>query len=69
MSTPQTSSTIKFIKKGKHKGKIKLNNTLYTGFLIGKIPKKFGFIYDADEDQEGYSQWFNRGGLTYIAVD
>jgi hypothetical protein len=62
-------STIKFIKRGKNKGKILLNQVLYTGFTIGKIPNKFGFIYDEDEDREGYTKWFNRGGLTYIPVD
>ena len=62
-------SKIKFIKGGKHKGKILLNQVLYTGFTVGKIPNKFGFIYEADTEREGYSTWFNRGGLTYIPVD
>ena len=58
----------KEIKKGKYKGKIVMGNKLYTPFLIGKIPSKFGFKYDADKDQYGYYEWFNRKGLTYINV-
>lgn len=56
------------IKRGKHKGKIVLDGEVFSPFLIGKIPSKFGFIYDANEDQDGYYQWFNRKGLTYINV-
>lgn len=58
----------KEIKKGKYKGKIIVDNRLFTPFLIGKIPSKFGFIYDANEDQDGYYEWFNRKGFTYINV-
>ena len=67
----QTSelSKIKFIKKGKHKGKIKIGSQLFTGFLIGKLPKKFAFIYDEENETDGYYHWFNRGGLTYINVE
>ena len=62
-------SVFKEFKSGSKKGKILLGNKLYTPFLIGKIPSKFGFIYDADKDQRGYTQWFNRKGLTYIEVE
>jgi len=58
----------KEIKRGKYKGKIIVDNRVFTPFLIGKIPSKFGFIYDATEDQDGYYEWFNRKGLTYINV-
>lgn len=67
MSTT-SSSTIQFIKRGKHKGKVKLNNILYTGFLIGKLPRKFAFIYDENEEKFGYNLWFNYKGLTYIHI-
>tara|TARA_R110002073_G_scaffold222691_4_gene382888 strand:- start:981 stop:1232 length:252 start_codon:yes stop_codon:yes gene_type:complete len=60
--------TIKTIQRGKYKGKIIMNDRLFTPFLIGKIPTKFGFKYDATEDQHGYYEWFNKGGLTYINV-
>jgi hypothetical protein len=43
-----------------------LNSVEYTGFYVGNLPKRFAFIYDAENDQEGLSSWFNRGGLTYI---
>ena len=58
----------KEIKRGKYKGKIIVDNRVFTPFLIGKIPSKFGFKYDATEDQYGYYEWFNRKGLTYINV-
>lgn len=68
-NTVQSELTkIKFIKGGKHKGKIKLGQVLYTPFLIGKIPNKFGFIYDEDNDREGIYQWFNLGGLTFLHI-
>lgn len=43
-----------------------LNKVEYTGFLIGSLPKRFAFIYDAENDQEGLVSWFNHKGLTYI---
>jgi hypothetical protein len=45
---------------------IYLNKVKYTGFLIGSLPKRFAFIYDAENDQEGLYSWFNHRGLTYI---
>ena len=56
--------TIKFQKK--QPKRIKLNNSWYTPYLIGNLPKKFAFIYDADKEQDGYFEWFNYKGLTYI---
>ena len=45
---------------------IYLNKVKYTAFPIGYLPKRFAFIYDAENDQEGLSAWFNYKGLTYI---
>jgi len=39
---------------------------LYTPYLVGDLPNTFGFIYDADKETEGYSEFFNFKGLTYI---
>ena len=54
-------NSIKFLKYNF----IKLNGVLYTPYLVGELPNTFGFITN-DEDQEGYSEWFNFKGLTYI---
>jgi hypothetical protein len=56
--------SIKFLKNNF----IKINGVLYTPYLIGDLPSKFGFITNAD-DQDGYSEWFNLNGLTYIIKD
>ncbi len=61
-------NTIKFIKRGKNKGKIMKNGVLYTGFPVGKLPNKFAFIYDENKETDGYTYWFNLGGLTYLNV-
>ena len=45
---------------------IYLNKVKYTGFPVGYLPKRFAFIYDQENDQEGLSSWFNYKGLTYI---
>jgi hypothetical protein len=44
---------------------IKVNGVLYTPYTVGDLPQSFGFITN-EEDQEGYSEWFNFKGLTYI---
>ena len=62
-------SVFKEFKTGTKKGQILLGNRIFTPFLIGKIPSKFGFIYSAEKDQKGYYEWFNRKGLTYIEVE
>ena len=54
--------TIKFLKTKE----IVLNGVLYTPYLVGDLPPSFGFIYDADKETDGTSQWFNFKGLTYI---
>jgi hypothetical protein len=46
-----------------------LNKVEYVGFLIGSLPKRFAFIYDAEEEQDGILSWFNFRGLTYISKD
>jgi hypothetical protein len=55
-------NSIKFLKNNF----IKLNGVLYTSYLVGELPNTFGFIYDSEKDQEGYSEFFNFKGLTYI---
>jgi len=56
--------SIKFLKNNF----IKLNGVLYTPYLVGDLPSKFGFISN-DDSQDGYSEWFNLNGLTYIIKD
>ena len=58
------STTVKTFKR---RGQtIWLNSVEYTGFTIGNLPKRFAFIYDAEEDLEGLSSWFNHRGWTFI---
>jgi hypothetical protein len=45
---------------------IKLIHTIYKGYPVGELPKRFAFIYDEDKDQEGITQWFNYKGLTFV---
>lgn len=45
---------------------IYLNKVKYTGFSLSDLPKRFAFIYDAENDQDGLTAWFNYKGLTYI---
>jgi hypothetical protein len=54
--------TIKFLKNKS----IRLNNITYKPYLVGKLPQKFAYIYDEDEEKEGITEWFNYKGLTYI---
>jgi hypothetical protein len=56
------TKSIKFLKNNL----IRLNGVLYTPYLIGDLPTTFGFIYNDDKEQDGYSEWFNFKGLTYI---
>jgi hypothetical protein len=53
--------SIKFLKYNL----ISLNGVLYTPYTIGDLPQSFGFITN-EEDQDGYSEWFNFKGLTYL---
>ena len=53
---------IKFI----NSSTIKLSNKTYKGYPIGELPKRFAFIYNADTEQEGITEWFNYKGLTYV---
>tara|TARA_R110000868_G_scaffold80275_1_gene228218 strand:- start:1920 stop:2165 length:246 start_codon:yes stop_codon:yes gene_type:complete len=49
-----------------------LNKIHYTGFLIHKIPNRFGYLFaenSAGNVTEGIPLWFNRKGLTYIRTD
>ena len=52
---------IKFLKNNF----ILLDSVLYTPYLVSDLPNTFGFITNA-ENQDGYSEWFNFKGLTYI---
>ena len=45
---------------------IKLVHTIYKGYPVGELPKRFAFIYDEDKDQEGITEWFNYKGLTFV---
>ena len=53
--------SIKFLKYNL----ISLNGVLYTPYAVGNLPQSFGFITN-EEDQDGYSEWFNFKGLTYL---
>ncbi len=53
--------SIKFLKYNL----ISLNGVLYTPYTVGDLPQSFGFITN-EEDQDGYSEWFNFKGLTYL---
>ena len=55
-------NTIKFLKNNL----IKVNGVLYTGYAVDDLPQSFGFIYDANKEQNGISEFFNFKGLTYI---
>ena len=57
--------TIKFF-KNKDGQPCALTDKYYKGYLIGAIPKRFGFIYDKNKDQDGLTEWFNYKGITYI---
>lgn len=53
---------IKFLKNNF----ILLDSVLYTPYLVSDLPITFGFIANNEKDQDGYSEWFNFKGLTYI---
>jgi hypothetical protein len=55
-------NSIKFLKNNL----IKVNGVLYTGYVVDDLPQSFGFIYDANKEQRGISEFFNFKGLTYI---
>jgi len=45
---------------------IMLDNKKYKGYTVGDLPKRFEFIYNEDNDQEGITEFFNYQGLTYV---
>jgi len=45
---------------------IKLDGKMYKGYTLGELPKRFAFIYNEEEDQEGITEWFKLKGLTYV---
>jgi len=53
---------IKFLKNNL----IRLNGVLYTPYTVGDLPPTFGFIFNADKEQDGIKEFFNFKGLTYI---
>jgi hypothetical protein len=59
-----TIKTIKYSKKDPKQ--LLLNNQKWIAYDICSIPNNFGFIYDADTDKEGISEWFNHKGLTWV---
>lgn len=58
------TTTVKTFKR--RETTIYLNKVKYTGFPIGYLPKRFAFIYDAENDREGLYSWFNHKGWTFI---
>lgn len=56
-----TSATFKRIGSS-----IWLNKVEYTGFPVGELPTRFAFIYDAENEKDGISSWFNFKGWTFI---
>jgi hypothetical protein len=58
------TTTVKTFKR--RESTIWLNKVEYTGFLIGNLPNKFAFIYDAENDRDGVTSWFNHKGWTFI---
>jgi hypothetical protein len=56
---------IKFLKNNL----IRLNGVLYTPYLVGDLPQRFGFIYNEDKEQDGITSWFNYKGLTYVVKE
>ena len=45
---------------------IKLDGKKYKGYTLGELPKRFAFIYNEEDDQEGITEWFKFKGLTYV---
>jgi hypothetical protein len=45
---------------------IMLDNKKYKGYTVGDLPKRFAFIYNEDNDQDGITEFFNYQGLTYV---
>ncbi len=58
--------TIKFFKNKDSQPCALTNTKSYRGYTISNIPKRFGFIYDENKDQDGLTEWFNYKGITYI---
>jgi hypothetical protein len=56
---------IKFLKNNL----IRLNGVLYTPYLVGDLPQRFGFIYNEDKEQDGITSWFNYKGFTYVVKE
>lgn len=55
-------NTIKFLPANR----LLLNKVPYKGYTVGNLPPSFAFIYDANNETEGVTSFFNHKGLTYI---
>ena len=55
---------IKFLKSKE----IRLDGVKYRPYMIGSLPTMFAFIYNAEDDKDGITKWFNYKGLTYVPV-
>lgn len=56
-------ATLKLKRRG---SKLLLAGVEYTGFPVGELPKRFGFINDEEKDTNGICSWFNHKGWTFI---
>jgi hypothetical protein len=56
--------SIKFLKSKE----IRLDGAKYKPYMIGNLPNSFAFTYNAEDDKEGITKWFNYKGLTYVPV-
>lgn len=55
---------IKFLKSKE----IRLDGVKYRPYTIGNLPTLFAFIYNAEDDKDGITTWFNYKGFTYVPV-
>ena len=45
---------------------IMLDSKKYKGYTVVDLPKRFAFVYNEDNDQDGITEFFNYQGLTYV---
>ena len=62
----QTNNMTNTIKFSRTKKELKLNGDIHVGFDLSNLPNKFAYIYDAINDNDGVTKWFNYKGLTWI---
>ena len=56
--------SIKFLKSKE----IRLDGVKYKPYMIGNLPNSFAFTYNAEDDKDGITEWFNLKGLTYVRL-